>query len=152
MKRMLFSGCLLFLAANSLFSQNQEAISLKDCYDSARTHYPVFRENKLLQESLQLKVENLKASWYPQLSMGAQATYYSDITELNMNIPVPGLELPKAPHEQYRVFFDINQTLWDGGYAHEQKLYEKKTAETAEKQLKIEMQALRERINNAYLL
>jgi len=147
-----FSASIFFVMAGIVLGQVPASITLADCYDSARVYYPVFRENHLLQESLNLKIKNLNASWYPQVSLGAQAVYYSDITELNVNIPLPGIEFSKAPHEQYRMFLDLNQMIWDGGTAHEQKLFEQKTAEAASKQLEIEMQQLRERINNVYYL
>jgi len=147
-----FSGSVFFLMAGTVPGQVKAPVTLTGCYDSARVYYPVFRENNLLQESLNLKIKNLNASWYPQVSFGAQAAYYSDITELNVNIPIPGIEFPKAPHEQYRMFLDLSQTIWDGGTAREQKLYELKTAEATAKQLETEMQQLRERINNVYYL
>jgi|YelNatPaOPRAMG01_1025707.scaffolds.fasta_scaffold10714_7 outer membrane protein TolC len=147
-----FSGSVFFLMAGTVPGQVPASVTLTGCYDSARVYYPVFRENSLLQESLNLKIKNLNASWYPQVSFGAQAAYYSDITELNVNIPIPGIEFPKAPHEQYRMFLDLSQTIWDGGTSREQKLYEQKTAEATAKQLETEMQQLRERINNVYYL
>ncbi|MGB9746748.1 MAG: TolC family protein [Bacteroidales bacterium] len=146
------SGSMFFLMTGAVFSQIPASVTLTGCYDSARGNYPVFRENALLQESLNLKIKNLNASWYPQVSFGAQAAYYSDITELDVRIPLPGVEFPRAPHEQYRIFFDISQTVWDGGASREQKLYEQKTTEAAAKQLETEMQQLRERINSLYFL
>lgn len=147
-----FSGSLFFLLAGTVPGQIPPSITLTGCYDSARVYYPVFRESNLLQESLNLKIKNLNASWYPQVFLGAQVAYYSDITKLNGNIPLPGIEFPEAPHEQYRIFLDLNQTIWDGNTARKQKLYEQKTTEAAVKQMETEMQQLRERINNVYYL
>lgn len=147
-----YSGILIFWAAGYLYSQTPLQLTLKDCYDSARIYYPVFRENRLVQESLDLKMKNLRTSWYPQIVLGAQAVYYSDITELELNLPVPNVQLPKAPHDQYRMFLDVNQTIWDGGFSREQKQYEQKYAESVGRQIETEMQQLRERINNVYFL
>lgn len=127
-----------------------DTVTLRKCYDSARSHYPVFRTNEIIKRSLDIKLKNLAAIWYPQVGLSGQAVYYSDITEISLQSPVPIGDLPKAPHDQYRLAIDVNQTIWDGGFSVQQKAAERISASIDQKQLEMEMQQLREKINKVY--
>jgi len=136
----------------SMKAQIPDTVSLQVCYDSARSYYPVFREKGMISEALDLKLRNLTASWYPQISLNGQANYNSDVTRIDIDLPVAGIELPKSPHDQYKVTMDVNQVVWDGGVAKRQKALEKVSASAEVQQLEVEMQSLREKINRTYLI
>jgi outer membrane protein TolC len=139
------------IIALSLFSalvSAQDTIRLASCYEKAIQYYPVGRDKKLNEQLTDLHIRNINASWMPQLSLGGQATYQSDVT--HVNIPVPGITIPEARKDQYKLSLDINQTIYDGGYSSSQKALEQASLLTESQQVEIELYQLKDRINAVY--
>ena len=78
------------------------------------------------------------------MGFNAQALYnsetvnFSDIVE-NLNIPLPAL-----PLDQYKIWADINQQIYDGGAVKAQKAIEKAGYEVDMQQTEAELLGLRQ--------
>jgi outer membrane protein TolC len=132
------------------FLYGQDTVRLVSCYEKAIQYYPVSRDKKLNEHLSELKIKNFTAAWYPQLSLGAQASYQSDVTHLDVTLPFPGVTFPLPPKDQYKLTLDINQTIYDGGFAKSQKALENASQLTESQQVEIELYQLKDRINGVY--
>ncbi len=126
----------------------QDTVRLAACYEKAILYYPTARDKKLNEQLTDLRIRNIKAAWYPQVSAGGQATYQSDVTHISIpNLPIA---IPEPRKDQYKVFLDINQTIYDGGYSKSQKAFETTSQITESQQVEIELYQLKDRINAIY--
>jgi outer membrane protein TolC len=135
-----------------LFLYGQDTVRLATCYEKAILFYPVARDKKLNEQLSDLKIKNITTSWYPQLSLGAQATYQSDVTHVSIPPLGPGLAItiPEPRKDQYKMTLDINQTIYDGGYSKSQKALEAASQLTESQQVEIELYQLKDRINGVF--
>ncbi len=96
------------------------------------------------------QIKKLQTNYYPTLDFAAKATYQSDVPEIQITIPIPGFEIPTAPHNQYSLALDFKQLLYDGGMTKNLKLIEKSSLEIRKKLVEIDLYKLRETIDNLY--
>lgn len=130
------------------------AISLEECYTLARNNYPLVRQYELTEAMSRYSFENAAMGYVPQISVGAQATLQSDVTEFpeafNNLLVLSGVDMKGLSHDQYKVQLDISQTIWDGGYSKAQREAVKAQAEVSRLTLDKDIDALKTRINQMY--
>lgn len=130
------------------------AISLEECYTLARNNYPLVRQYELTEAMSRYSFENAVMGYVPQISVGAQATLQSDVTEFpeafNNLLALAGVDMKGLSHDQYKVQLDISQTIWDGGYSKVQREAVKAQAEVSRLTLDKDIDALKTRINQMY--
>lgn len=130
------------------------AISLEECYTLARNNYPLVRQYELTEAMSRYSFENAAMGYVPQISVGAQATLQSDVTEFpeafNSLLALAGVDMKGLSHDQYKVQLDISQTIWDGGYSKAQREAVKAQAEVSRLTLDKDIDALKTRINQMY--
>lgn len=130
------------------------AISLEECYTLARNNYPLVRQYELTEAMSRYSFENAAMGYVPQISVGAQATLQSDVTEFpeafNNLLALAGVDMKGLSHDQYKVQLDISQTIWDGGYSKVQREAVKAQAEVSRLTLDKDIDALKTRINQMY--
>lgn len=137
--------CCLLLAGFMVRAQN---LTLESCYELARQHYPMTKQRELISKSKEFSVLNASKGYLPQISLNGQATYQSEVTRVP--ISVPGVNIPTPGKDQYKIYGDINQTIFDGGIIKQQKEALNANAEVEEQKLETELYKLRERINQLY--
>ena len=101
----------LFLAASGYAQVG--SVTLEHCYRLARENYPRLSDVRLQQEISELKQKNIGVAWNPQLYLSGQATYQSEVTKVNLS--VPGITFAEPPKDQFKVYLDVKQTIYDGG-------------------------------------
>ena len=130
------------------------AISLEECYTLARNNYPLVRQYELTEAMSRYSFENAAMGYVPQISIGAQATLQSDVTEFpgafDRLLAAAGVEMTGLSHDQYKVQLDIRQTIWDGGYSKARREAVKAQAEVSRLTLDKDIDALKTRINQMY--
>lgn len=72
-----------------------------------------------MEKSKEYSLSNVSKGYLPQFSVNAQATYQSDVTSLGTKLP--GFEIDKISKDQYRVYGELNQILYDGGVIKNKK-------------------------------
>ena len=137
--------CCLLLAGFMVRAQN---LTLEACYELARQHYPMTKQRELISKSKEFSVLNASKGYLPHISINGQATYQSEVTRVP--ISVPGVNIPTPGKDQYKIYGDINQTIFDGGIIKQQKEALTANAEVEEQKLETELYKLRERINQLY--
>ncbi len=139
---------LLLLAASSAGAQ----ITLHRCYDAATSGYPLRKKLHLAGQSSALAIKNLENRYLPELSVAGQARYQSDVTKVNLNIPIPNLKLdiPTPDKDQESIYLNINQLIWDGGAIKGRIEAEKTKVNADNSAVEAELYGLYDRINKLY--
>jgi len=140
---LLLITCLVAFSAGS-----QQTVSLEDCYLWARENYPGLKQSGLLIEISQLTQENYQVSNLPVIHLNGQATYQSDVTKVE--IPVPSITMPEIPKDQYKLYVEARQNIWDGGISRTLVKLEEAALKTGLSQLETELYQLKDQVNDAF--
>lgn len=135
----------ILLIPQLLFSQK---LSLDQCYQMAENHHPTMGQKEMIARIADLQSKNINRNYLPQLTLNGQASWQSQVTEVEL--PLPGLNLVSPPKDQYKFSLDLNQTIWDGGLNSAQ-LKTVKANKTAENQkLNVEIWGIRKQVYQLY--
>jgi outer membrane protein TolC len=139
---------IVFLLLTSFwsFGRLSDTLTLYECYEQAVINYPVVKQKEFVKDAYMNKIKNIRTDWYPSLLLNGQTTYQSDVVD----IPVQGLELPSQPHDQYKLYLEINQQIYDGGTNKSYKNIEDANFEIEMKQIEVELSSLKRRITQVY--
>jgi outer membrane protein TolC len=140
----------LFFLQFGLYGQTGDSMSLELCLKTAERRSPLNEEIALSQESLGYKLKNLGTNWYPAIGTNAQAQYNSetvDFSEIMKNLPV---SVPALPLDQYKVWADINQQIYDGGMTKAQKSVEKASSQADIHQVEAQLLGIKQQVNQVY--
>ncbi|MCF8335950.1 MAG: TolC family protein [Bacteroidales bacterium] len=105
---------ILLLIAQVSLAQQRDSLDIFRCFEAVESNHPRSAEKPLINKQTRLKIDNLKAQWYPDLEMNARASYQSDVVEIDPNLPFEA-DFPSPSRDQYKVTMDINQMIYDGG-------------------------------------
>ncbi len=137
---------LLLLSAFSVYAQVLNSISLSNCQQWAKANYPLTKQRDLLLQSRDFNLSNASKAYLPQIQLMAQASYQSEVTKIP--IPMPGVA--GISKDQYKVYAELNQTLYDGGLVKNQKKIQNAIATIDVNKLEVDLYALQEKINQLY--
>lgn len=126
----------------------QPVLTLSECYNLAEKNYPLVKQRELISSSTSYTLQNAMRGYWPQLSINGQATYQSDVTSVPVRIP--GMEISPPPKDQYKLFAEVSQVVYDGGTIQHQKEFARENGLAEEKRLNVEMYKIREKINELY--
>ena len=143
MKKLLI---ILFLPVQFVFGQQN--ITLDSCYHWARENYPNLKQSEIWTEISELRKENIKTSYLPQVNLNGQVTYQSDVT--SVDISVPGFSIPTVSKDQYKAYAEIKQTIWDGGISGVNAQLEDAVLKNNLNQLEIEIYKLNNQVSMAF--
>ena len=124
------------------------SINLEDCYRLARENYPRLSDARRQQEISDLKIRNIGTAWNPQLNLNGQATYQSEVTKVD--VPVPGINIPSPYKDQYKVYLDLKQTIYDGGATRINRLVEASGLAADLQNFEVEVYSLHDKVNQLY--
>lgn len=146
----------LLLFNFTLFAQNNNLLTIENCYMMAEQNYPLIKQYALLEQSRDFNLSNVARAWLPQISLNAKASYQSDVTKIPLDfseIPIPALsnlEIPELSKDQYGITLDILQTLWAGGATKARSNQIKAQSQIESEQLNVNIYAVKERINQLF--
>ena len=143
LKLLLLLTFLLSLPVNA-----QESVTLEETQQLAKEHYPLIKRNGLIEKTKAYTLENIAKEWLPQINVVGQATYQNEVTQLPFALPNSSVE--PLSKDQYKVYADIQQTVYDGGLISNQKKLAKIQSETEIQKNEVELDKLEERINQIY--
>ncbi|MCK5169621.1 MAG: TolC family protein [Bacteroidales bacterium] len=138
---------LLFITNMAIAQEN--TIRLEDCYESMLVNYPLAGQSEIYSQSSELNIKNLKTRWLPNSELNAQATYQSDVLDLDMDLPIT-VDLPYVPKDQYKASLDINQLIYDWGRIKTAKNLENSNLKVNHQNTKVELNKIKEQINKFY--
>jgi len=105
---------LLFLLLTSV-GYSQTEVHIDTLFRQAQKHYPLWKQKQLIIQEAALNKKNLRSNYKPQINLVGQATYQTDVTAIELNIPNANLDLPELPYDQYKLNVELNQIIYDGG-------------------------------------
>ena len=141
---------ILFSLVTQAGLAQQDTLTLLECYNRVVEVHPITGNKTLLEGITALKLKNYSAAFYPMFNLYAQATYQSDVTSLEVDLPLPDVEFPHPTKDQYKIAMDINQVLYDGGATRNRKELEKQQLETDLQKTEVTLHQLRESVNTLY--
>lgn len=139
---------LSLLAGVHANAQSRLPLSLDSCYVLARKNYPLLKQLALIDNTASYNIENAAKGFWPQVNIAGQATYQSEVTSLP--IKIPGTSVPTVSKDQYKLYAEVNQLLYDGGAIKTQKQKELANANIEKQKTEIELYQLKERMNGFF--
>ncbi len=126
-----------------------DTLTLEYCYDRVENHYPLAQKNELQDKITELNKTIAGRAAYPQLSVGATATYQSEVTDLSF--PSGGqFSPPNLSKDQYKLTMDVSQTIYNGGAVGVQKKLEEIKGKQEQQAIEIELREIKEQISQVY--
>lgn len=141
---------LVILAACTLPVGAQDTLQFRSCLEAAAEHAPRLLDRELIDAQGNLKLENVKRSWYPGLDLNGKATYQSDVISFQVDQPGFPFEFPEMPNGQFGLNLDISQVLYDGGLSKSRRNYESASTAVAFLQVEVDLHALKQQVAGIY--
>jgi outer membrane protein TolC len=135
-----------FLFPQTLTSQ--ETLSLQQCFEKTLQNHPSGLQKEHLDKVNQLNQSVISTAWLPQLGLNGMATYQSDVTQID--IAIPGMDLPGPSHDQYRMTLEARQLIYDGGIAKHRQALRESTHAADIQEVEVQLYQLLEQVNRHY--
>lgn len=145
MKRLIWLPLLLLAP---FIPQAQKTITIEQCYELGRQNYPLVKKHDLVEKSRQYSVSNAAKGNLPQVTFSGQASYQSDVTEIPISLP--GFNIPKQSKDQYKIYGEADQTLFDGGTVKYKTEVQQVNAAAQQQSVEVSLYAIKDRINQLY--
>ncbi|MFK7924992.1 MAG: TolC family protein [Bacteroidia bacterium] len=129
-------------------AQSPPSLSLEDCYALAREQHPQAQQAPLIDKATAIRLDNLRRQWWPKIGLYGQATLQSEVTSLPFALP--GIEIESIAKDQYKVYAEINQTLYDGGANRVQRELQTLQQSVETQALEVSLFQVREGIDQAF--
>ena len=143
---LLITGCILF--SSVVTAQTYRTLNIEECYTLARQNYPLIKQANLIKKTKDLTIENIAKGYLPQVNFNGQATYQSDVTSIPINIP--NISLPTISKDQYKIYGEADQVVYDGGNIKYQKQAQEANEIVQQQNLEVNLYALKDRINQLF--
>jgi outer membrane protein TolC len=143
-----FLGIWVLFQSNSVYAQARHSISLDTCLAKAKANYPLIKNHQLITQSYEYSLSNAAKGYLPQFLIMGQVTYQSDVPNIQTNIP--GVTRPLLDKDQYKVYGEINQSIFDGGVIKNQRNIQSSQRAIDFKKLELDLYSLNERIYQLY--
>ena len=144
MKRFCFIFSLLFFPF-ALFTQT---ISIESCYEKARNHHPLNKQRAIYNEASRLNQELSGLQNLPKIQFNGQATYQSDVTQVQISIPNVNITPPDK--DQFRLALEVTQTLYDGHSVRHNQTLNEAILSVQQAQLDVQLYGIENTVNQSY--
>ena len=149
MKKILLVPLLIgMIALLTLDAFSQNVLQISTCHEKAIEHSPLQKQILYLETISQLNSDGYKAINYPKLILNGQATYQSDV--FSLPFPVPGIDSPIIPQEQYKIAVDFYQNIYNGGASKSAREIEEARKQAELQALEVSFHQIREVVNSLY--
>ena len=128
--------------------QAQTTLTIEQCYTMAKQNYPLVKQHDLIEKTKDYSVENAAKGYLPQVTISGQATYQSDVTSIPISLP--GLKVPTLSKDQYKIYGEADQTVYDGGAIKYQKQSKEANAVIQQQNLEVSLYDVKGRINQLF--
>ena len=120
----------------------------------AQDNYPLAKQYGLIEQSSKYTLENLTHTWFPQVSLAAQATYQNETPsfpeQMRSMLSTGGLDMQGIAKDQYRVQIDVNQKIYDGGKASSEKAVTRAQEMEQKAQTEVDIYSLNKRVDELF--
>ncbi len=146
-----FTRMVLLLVACAFVPAAQgQSLTIQECYQLARKNYPLIKQRDLITKTKEYSVSNASKGYLPAFSVNGQATYQSAVTTFPFTIPVKGFTLPNYSKDQYKIYGELDQVIYDGGVIKNQKETAEANEVIQQQSLEVQLYALYDRVNQLF--
>jgi outer membrane protein TolC len=140
----------ILLAATRLIAQ--DTITLDYCYRMVEKNWPLGRQTELYAKSNALQVQNFNKNWLPYLNIGGSVSYQNDVPMVEIPLPagLPQLSMPLPAKDQYKLWLDVTQPVYDANVTSYQKKVEGFNLKVNQENVKVELYKLKDQVNQLY--
>lgn len=135
-------------ASLKLHAQQTKKFSIEEVYQMARKNYPLVKQRDLIAKTKDYSVSNAAKGYLPVFSVNGQATYQSAVT--NFPFHIPGLTIPQFSKDQYKIYAEGDQVIYDGGAIKNQKQTAEANEVVQQQNLEVQLYELYDRINQLF--
>jgi len=146
--RMIASIILVLFTNLNLYAQSKDFITIEKAYQLARKNYPLIRQQDLIAKSKEYTVSNAAKGYLPVFSVNGQASYQSTVTSFPFQIP--GFKVPDYSKDQYKIYGEADQVIYDGGVIKNQKESAEANETVQQQSLEVSLYALYDRVNQLF--
>lgn len=125
-----------------------DSVALATLLEAGRQYHPTLAKQPLLTQALAVQKSQINQLYMPRLALVGQASWQSDVTSIN--IPLPNVSITPPSKDQYKVALELQQSIWDGGVAAQQKRVAEQRAAVETEKVNTEWYQVRERIVQLY--
>lgn len=147
----------LAFSGRDMYAQTASAAryTLDSCYVYARDNYPMIRQYDIIQKLGELSARDALSVYVPQITLGGEAAYYSDVVAFPDKIEelfsqFAGMDFEGLKNDQYKVLLDVNQNIWDGGYSGAKKQAAIAEAQVSAMETATELYKLKSKVTEVY--
>ncbi len=144
----------VILLLTSIILANAQSLHLDQCLQLAENNYPIIDKIELLKKNQELNNKIANIAYFPSVKLNATATLQSDITQIEIDnqwfTTFFQDAFPTLSKDQYKIFAEFSQAIWDGGVNSAQKEIEKATIEAGISQVELELYNHKERVINIF--
>lgn len=130
------------------FFGNAQTLTLEECYDLAKQNYPLHKRHDLIAKTKEYSLQNAAKGWLQEIQIAGQATYQNHVTQLPVQLP--NMTIDPVSKDQYKIYADVQQNIYDGGMIANQKKTATITSEIELQKTEVETDQLEIRINQIY--
>ncbi len=139
-----FSFYFVLFMTTGLFAQ--ERLTLTQCYQLVDENYPLVKQKELFETQTKIDSEIITNKSLPQLSIDAQATYQSEVTE----VPIPNTGIESLNKDQYRATATLSQLIYNGGFIDASLEANSIALKLKQKQVEVNIYQLKKQVNQLY--
>ncbi|MDC1106802.1 TolC family protein [Prolixibacteraceae bacterium] len=92
---------------------NAETITLEACRSWSHEVFPIFKSQSIFTSILNNEMSLVKYDKYPSVILRGQVSYQSDV--VSMGEPSSSFSFPDLSKDQYQLFVELNQNIYEGG-------------------------------------
>ena len=130
------------------FGVAQQSLTLSECYEKTEKNYPLIHQLELIDQSEKYNLQNVSRAWIPQVQLYGKASLQTDAPSLSVPPPVNlSVDVPK---DQYQVYLQLNQIIWDGGQIRSAKKTVQVASQVQRKQNEVDIYTIRGRVNDLF--
>lgn len=137
----------LFMLLGTALEAQTTTLTLENCYNKVETNYPLVKQYNLLQSAQQYTIENISKGYLPQIQLGAQASYQSDVTKLPM---LPNVSIDPLSRDQYKIYAEVIQPISDLFAVSAKKELAQYNLEIEKNKIDVAMHQVKEKVNQLY--
>ena len=138
----------LLITAFCIVTAQAQSVTLDSCQCWARQNHPLLKQAGVIDQISALHQKSIGAGNLPQIDLTGRASYQSDV--VNIPISIPGMNLKGLSKDQYKLYVDIKQKLYDGGISKSRKEVEEVDRRISQQQNETDLYKIRESVNTLY--
>ena len=146
----MITAIVISLMLGSFSPDSSDALTLEYCYSRLESHYPISKKVELQKEITNLNKKVAQTGYYPQINVGAKATYQSEVTEFQVAAgggQTLGSDLSK---DHYEFSLDVQQPIYNGGSVGIKKKLEEAKGDREIQSIRVQMHQLKGQVNSVY--